>query len=263
MEPILYPALAAWLLAAGLMLILWAISIPLRNAGLVDIGWAGGLALIALLYFVLVDGYLLRRALVTAMGLIWGLRLGSYLLVRTVGREEEGRYRYLRLKWGSAASFRFFFFFQFQAVLDVIFSLPLLLAAVNPDPRLSILELVGFGLWLVAVAGEATADRQLQRFKDRSESAGQVCREGLWGYSRHPNYFFEWLVWVAFFLFALPSPRGWIAIVCPALMLLFLFRITGIPANEQQALRSKGDAYRDYQRTTSPFIPWFPRKHPE
>jgi steroid 5-alpha reductase family enzyme len=114
---------------------------------------------------------------------------------------------------------------------------------------------------LVAIAGESLADAQLAAFKRRA-AKGQVCDAGLWRYSRHPNYFFEWLVWVAYFLFALGSPHGWLAFVGPASILFLLLRVTGIPLTEEQSLRSKGDAYRRYQRTTSAFVPWFPKKSP-
>ena len=133
----------------------------------------------------------------------------------------------------------------------------------NVDPRLHVglAEWLGCALWLVALGGETLADRQLAAFKDDPANRGKVCDSGLWRYSRHPNYFFEWLVWVSFFLFALPSPWGWTTIFAPALMLFFLLRVTGIPYTEQQSLRSKGDAYRAYQRVTSPFIPWFPKSY--
>ncbi len=115
-------------------------------------------------------------------------------------------------------------------------------------------------LWLVAMCGEALADFQLDRFRSQPGNKGRTCREGLWEYSRHPNYFFEWLVWVAFFAFATGTPDGWITIYCPALMLFFLFKVTGIPATEAQALKSRGGEYREYQRTTSVFVPLPPLK---
>ena len=121
-------------------------------------------------------------------------------------------------------------------------------------------EWFGFILWLVALGGETLADRQLAGFKADPSNRGKVCRTGLWRSSRHPNYFFEWLVWVSLFVVALPAPWGWITIFAPALMLFFLLRVTGIPYTEQQSLRSKGDAYRAYQRTTNAFFPWFPKK---
>ena len=115
-------------------------------------------------------------------------------------------------------------------------------------------------LWVVAWLGEAVADAQLAKFKADPASKGRTCRVGLWRYSRHPNYFFEWLTWVAFAWFATSSPNGWIGWISPALILYFLLRVTGIPATEEQALRSRGENYRRYQETTSAFLPWFPKK---
>lgn len=112
---------------------------------------------------------------------------------------------------------------------------------------------------MVALAGEALADRQLAAFKADPGSRGRACRAGLWRYSRHPNYFLEWLVWVAYAAFALTSPWGWTSAYAPLLMLFFLLRVTGIPMAEEQALRSRGADYREYQRTTSALFPWFPK----
>jgi len=147
-----------------------------------------------------------------------------------------------------------------QAALVAIFSLPFLTAAFDPAPALHPLAVAGAALAVAALCGEAVADAQMQTFKADPGSQGKVCERGLWRYSRHPNYFFESLIWWAFFLAALPSPHGWISIICPLLMLYFLFQVTGIPLTEKYALESKGDAYREYQRTTSAFIPWF--RHP-
>ena len=244
----------------GLMLVLWLIHLPLRNAGIVDAGWAGGLALLAVLYAVLAGGYPVRARWIAAMAVLWGLRLAFYLLfTRVIGHPEEGRYLQLRRDWGGNLPLKFLLFFQFQALLCILLSTPFLLAALNQQPQLSAFEYAGSALWLVAWIGEFAADLQLQRFKSNPANRGATCRLGLWRYSRHPNYFFEWLIWVAFALFALGSPYGYLAVFAPMLMLFFLFRLTGIPATEAQALRSKGEDYRQYQRTTSAFVPWFPR----
>jgi steroid 5-alpha reductase family enzyme len=141
----------------------------------------------------------------------------------------------------------------------VFFSLPALLAAVNRDEGFSPFELVAAGLWIVAFTGEVTADRQLERFKSDAAHGGHACQVGLWRYSRHPNYFFESLMWMAYATFASASPGGWTAFLCPATMIFLLFKVTGIPRTEAQALRSRGDEYREYQRTTSAFVPWFRR----
>jgi steroid 5-alpha reductase family enzyme len=245
----------------GLMLTLWLIHLPLRNAAIVDAGWAGGLALLGALYAVKGGGYTVRALLIAGMAVLWGLRLAIYLLfTRVIGQPEEGRYVQLRREWGGNLALKFFLFFQFQALLCVFLATPFLLAALNSRPQLSTFEYGGAALWLAAWVGEFLADSQLRSFKSKPANRGAVCSTGLWKYSRHPNYFFEWLIWVAFAVFATGSPYGYFSLLCPALMLFFLFRVTGIPATEAQALRSKGDAYRRYQHSTSAFVPWFPRE---
>ena len=112
---------------------------------------------------------------------------------------------------------------------------------------------------LIALCGEALSDFQMQRFKADRANDGKVCEAGLWRYSRHPNYFFESLIWWGFFIAALSSPHGWVTIICPLLMLYLLFQVTGIPLTEEYAIKSKGELYRAYQRTTNAFVPWFPK----
>ena len=141
----------------------------------------------------------------------------------------------------------------------MFFSLPALLSAINPSPEWHPLEFAALAIWVVAFAGELTADRQLLAFKTNPNNKGKTCQAGWWRYSRHPNYFFEWVIWVAYALFATASPWGWLAWLCPATLLYLLFKVTGIPATEAQALRSRGEAYRRYQQTTSAFVPWFPK----
>ena len=248
---------AGWILAALVMALLWAWHLRIRNAGIVDAGWTALVAGLAILYANIGDGAWSRRSAIAWMMGPWGARLTGYLLYdRVVGRPEDGRYAELRRRHGASANAWFFWFFQAQAAAAVFFSLPALLVVVNPDPRLSLLELASCGLWVVAFAGESTADRQLVRFKANLANRGRTCQAGLWRYSRHPNYFFEWLLWMAYALFAVSSPWGWTAFACPAVMLFLLFKVTGIPATEAQALRSRGDEYREYQRTTSVFVPW-------
>lgn len=245
---------------AALMFVLWLVHLPLKNAGIVDVGWVYAVAISALIFALLGPGDPARCFTVASMACIWGLRLGTYLLFRVLGHEEDARYAALRREWGGNVTLKFLGFFELQALLAVVFALPALFAALNLEPGLSWVEYLGLTLWIVAVTGEALADRQLKRFKADPANRGRICRLGLWNYSRHPNYFFEFMVWLGFAVFALGSPYGYLALVCPALMLFFLFKVTGIPATEAQALRSKGEAYREYQRQTSAFVPWFPRK---
>ncbi|HEU0123564.1 MAG TPA: DUF1295 domain-containing protein [Bryobacteraceae bacterium] len=255
--------LVGWgaLLAGGLMLGLWLLHLRLHNASVVDPGWAGSLALLGLLYATFGRGYAPRAWMIGGMAAAWGFRLAFFLLLtRVAGRPEEGRYQELRRRWKTNLAWKFLFFFEFQAATCVVLSLPFLASSINPAPEIHLLEYVGLGLWTVAFVGESFADAQLERFKSNPANRGKTCREGLWRYSRHPNYFFEWLIWVAFATFATASPYGYMAWLCPLLMLYFLFRVTGIPATEEQALRTKGDDYRQYQETTSVFIPRLPKE---
>lgn len=251
----------AFLLNLSAMVLVWVLAFRIKNNSIVDIAWSALFSLLALVYAFLGKGYLMRRVMMAGMVVLWSLRLTFHLYRRIAELHpvEEGRYIQLREEWAGKLKSNFFWFFQFQGLLNTFLSLPFLLASYNPDPNFSILEFVGVALWFVALIGEAIADRQLGEFKKKPQNKGLVCQEGLWHYSRHPNYFFEWLVWLSFFVFALGSPFGLATIYCPLAMLYFLLRVTGIPMTEEQAIRTKGDLYREYQRTTNAFFPWFRR----
>jgi steroid 5-alpha reductase family enzyme len=228
----------------ALMLLLWLIHLRTGNAAIVDAGWAGGLALLGILYAVFGGGYELRRALIGAMAAIWGLRLAMHLLTsRIIGHPEEGRYQELRRQWKTNIPLKFLLFYEFQALLCVVLAVPFLLASRNPEPAISPVEWAALALWAIAIAGEATADAQLEAFKSVPSNKGHTCTAGLWRYSRHPNYFFEWLIWMAFALFACASPAGAWGFISPALILYFLLRVTGIPATEAQALCTRGEFF--------------------
>jgi steroid 5-alpha reductase family enzyme len=253
--------LFGWLGAALLMLVLWLIQRRTRNAGLVDAGWAGSLGLLGLGDALFAGGAGPHRLLVGALTATWGLRLAVHLLRdRILGRPEEGRYVALRARWGRRADAFFFPFFQAQALLAAVLSLPFALAAQRSEPRLDAVQVAGALLWLFGLVFESTADAQLARFKAGSANRGRVCDVGLWRFSRHPNYFGEWLIWCGFALLALTGPHGAWGLISPALMLVFILFITGVPPTEAQALRSRGEAYRAYQRRTSVFVPWFPKR---
>jgi steroid 5-alpha reductase family enzyme len=249
-----------WLLAAAVMAMAWAAHLRVRNAGIADVGWAVALVALAVMYAIAGDGDLFRRWGMAAMVGIWGLRLASHLLGdRVIGRREDPRYTELRARDSWVARRAFWFFFQAQAVVAVVMSAPMLVAAFDAAP-LGALEAGAAAVWLVALAGEVAADRQLVAFKRRHPGGGQTCREGLWRYSRHPNYFFEWLVWIAWALYSSGSPLGAAGFIAPAVLLYLLLRVTGIPATEAQAVRTRGDDYRRYQATTSAFVPWWPSR---
>lgn len=228
-----------------------------RNAGIVDVIWAAGLGVAALLMAATGTGALVPRALLAGLGTAWSLRLAWHLWRRVRGEAEDGRYRQLRSSWQDSQP-KFFAFFLAQAALVVLFALPFMAVAANPVGGWSAWMLLAIVIWLVSVSGEAVADAQLRQFRAQAEHRGTTCQSGLWRYSRHPNYFFEWLHWFAYVALAIGSPIGWLAWSGPLVMYVFLRWISGVPWTEAQALRTRGEAYRDYQRRTPMLFPWFP-----
>lgn len=245
-----------------LFALVYVLARVIDNFGIVDIAWSYSFILVAVIYAARGSGWPVRRAVVATMATLWAFRLGSHLLVRIARKhpEEDGRYRQLRMDWGSVFMVKMAGFFQLQAVSVILLAYPFLAACSNPAVGLRPLEWAGIALWLLAISGEALADAQLSWFKAGKGNRGKVCDVGLWRYSRHPNYFFEWLIWVAYFLLAAGSPWGWISILCPACILFLLLRVTGIPMTEEQSVRSKGDLYRRYQERTSAFVPLPPKR---
>lgn len=248
------------LLSTGLLLILWAVQYYRRNAGVVDAGWTLAMLLGAGLYVTFSGGSLDRRVLIALVAIPWSFRLFWHILTdRVIGKPEDGRYQRMREASGRWVQPVFLAFFLFQAILAVLFCLPMGMAASLARPANG-WALAATALGIFAVAMETLADAQLKRWRTNPENRGKTCRIGLWRYSRHPNYFFEWLHWWCYPLFCAGSPLFWPALVFPVLMFLFLWFITGIPYTEAQAIRSRGDDYRRYQQETSMFFPWFPHR---
>lgn len=244
----------------AIMLALWAWQLKSRRADWVDAAWAGGIGLLAVYFAVVGDGSIEKRILIVLVTGTWAFRLARHLAVRLAGHEDEdGRYQAMREHFGERANLFFFFFFIGQGLIAWLFALPAWVVANDPSSALSVWVILGVAIWLISLAGESIADRQLAAFRNNPANKGQVCQIGLWRYSRHPNYFFEWLHWFSYPLIALGAPNQWITWLGPVLMLLFLYRLTGIPYTEKQSLKSRGDAYRAYQQTTSAFVPWWPK----
>lgn len=243
-------------IACTLQLSLWVLQTRIGDASYVDVGWAYGIGILAVVYALLGGGSNPHRVLEAVLVALWSLRLGTHVLNR-LGGHEDRRYAEMRARYGSRANRNFFVFFQAQAAFIAVFSIPALLAAFDDSPRIETVEWVGAAVCAVGVLGEWTADHQLSAWK--RAHPGRTARGGLWRYSRHPNYFFEWVTWIGVALVALPAPWGWVGLLTPAFLLFLILFITGIPPSEQQALRSRGDDYRAYQRETSAFVPWFPR----
>ncbi len=254
------------LIAAGgciaAMLLLWLWQRRSKRADWVDVAWAALIGVQALGYAAFGDGSAEKRVLAAWLAGTWSLRLTRHLWTRLAGHDQEdGRYQAMREHWRARADAGFFWFFMVQALVAFLFALPAWIVANDPSSAIDGWVVAGVAIWLIALIGESIADRQLAAFRADLSNRGKVCQAGLWRYSRHPNYFFEWLHWFSYPLAAIGAPQAWIAWLGPVLMLLFLYRISGIPYTEQQSLKSRGEAYREYQRTTSAFVPWFRREH--
>lgn len=237
-----------------LMTISWFIAGRINFYSLVDAVWAYGIGFLGVFFVIFSDGSIEKNILVVLYSTLWSLRLGTYLTVRLKSHypHEDRRYVDLKNKWGKG---KFFVFFQFQGLSQLLFSLPFLFLAIDADKRFTILNYVGLAVFIVGFLGESIADIQLNKFKKLATNKNLVCNVGLWKYTRHPNYFFEWLIWCGISISAMTSPYGYFGLLSPILMYLTLNYLTGVPAAEDQSLKSKGDLYREYQRTTNRFFP--------
>lgn len=233
----------------------WAWAVRIDNYSIVDAVWAWAIGLAAVVWLVLGEGDAAKRVVAGVMIAFWSVRLGSHLSYRIARAhpEEDGRYRNLRNRWKGKERPMFFGFFGIQAFSVILLALPFYPVSIDAD-HFGIWEATGAALALASIGGEAIADRQKENFR-KSHDHHAVCDVGLWRHSRHPNYFFESLVWVGFYVFACGSANGWMTIHAPLMILFLLLRVTGVPSSEASSLASKGEAYRRYQRRTSVFIP--------
>lgn len=257
--------LAVSLGASVAMMLVWAYQRAVNNGGWTDVGWTfvtGG-AGVAYALWPLDGAISARQWLCAGLIALWSLRLGVHLARRiSASPTEDPRYVRFRRDWAPRFQARMFTFLQVQAAAAAILALVVLPAARNPAPGLGPQDFVGAGLMLAAILGEALADAQLARWKRNPANHGGICEDGLWGWSRHPNYFFEWLVWLGWPIIAIApgNPWGWCTLLGPAFILLLLIKFSGLPPLEAAMLRSRGDAWRDYQRRVSAFVPLPPRK---
>lgn len=251
----------AWLVCATIQLALWAVQEKTRNASIVDVGWAASFTAVACLFGLTAT---VPRSGFLPVGIVvvlWSTRLACYLVVRGAATgPEEGRYVTLRQRWALHASKRFLAFFQAQAALVAVLASAFVVPFVTEPWDNGAVRGLGIVVALSGVAGEALADAQLLRWKREPANRGRVCEVGLWSYSRHPNYFFEWTVWLGFAIYGIAFSGGWIALLPQAIILATIFGVTGIPPTERQAIQSKGEAYRQYQRRVSKFFPLPPRR---
>jgi steroid 5-alpha reductase family enzyme len=234
------------------------------NSGWVDTIWTFSLGLVgagSALWPVAGAAPNARQWLVAALVAIWSLRLGAHIAARTAGITDDPRYAAFAKEWGVDSRRKMFIFLQNQGCGSIPLVFSIFVAARFPGDALRLQDYLGALILLAGIAGEALADAQLKRFRNQPANQGRVCDAGLWHWSRHPNYFFEWFGWLAYPVIAL-SPDylwGWATLLAPVFMYWILVHVTGIPPLEAQMLRSRGDSYRDYQSRTSPFFPLPPQ----
>ena len=249
--------------ACAAMAVAWSMQRRTRKAGWADVFWTFGtgaagvvLALVPLPGHPGPDG---RQVLVAALAGLWSLRLGSHIATRTIHGPDDPRYAKLNTAWGADAPRKMFWFLQVQALTIIPLAITIFAAARNPRPSLDLRDFVGACFLVVAIIGEGLADRQLKTFGRAPQNKGRVCDIGLWRWSRHPNYFFEWIGWLAYPVIAVDLsgayPWGWAALSGPLLIYVLLVHVSGIPPLEEYMLHSRGDAFRVYQKRTSAFFP--------
>ena len=259
--------IAAAMILSAMMAAAWAVQRKTHQSGWADCFWSfaigfGGLAVI----FLPAGGDPNpRHWLVAAMVTFWSMRLGFHILSRTAGaKQEDPRYAELRNQWGAAFQPRLFLFLQIQALCGLGLVVTVYAAAHRPAAALTMTDYTGLALLLLSVLGEAIADRQLRAFGADQANHGKLCDSGLWAWSRHPNYFFEWLGWIAYPIIAIDLSggwwQGWLSLAGPILMYWLLVHASGIPPLEKHMLKSRGPAFKAYMARTSAFFPLPPRK---
>jgi steroid 5-alpha reductase family enzyme len=255
---------------SAIMSVAWLVWRGTRNSGWVDTIWTFGLGVVgvvaALSPLLLFGGLTARQALVAVLIALWSARLGLHIAQRTAGITDDPRYAKLLRDWGASAPQQMFWLLQKQALVSIPLALSMALAALNPLPGLRLQDWLGVLVLLIGIGGEALSDSQLRRFRADPANKYRLCNAGLWGWSRHPNYFFEWLGWLAYPLFAVDVgghawsyPWGFVALAGPLSMYLLLVHVSGIPPLEAHMLERRGDDFRAYQSRTNAFFPSPPR----
>lgn len=243
----------------GGMAVLWLVSLALKDSGIVDVVWGLVFVVMAWIGVAMGTGVQSRRLMLALMVTIWGLRLAIRIGRRNFGKPEDFRYAAWRREAGDAWWWRSLFkVFWLQGVVALVVALPLMAAAVGETPEgLTLLDYLGALIWLVGLGFESIGDAQLDRFKADPANRGTIIRNGLWRYTRHPNYFGDALLWWGFGVVALLTPWGVPALVGPALMSFLLVKVSGV-AMLERAMSSR-PGWDEYAQRTNAFIPWFPR----
>jgi steroid 5-alpha reductase family enzyme len=243
------------------MLLIWIISIIIKNVSIVDIFWGAGFVITNVFYFLNTDGSLPRKIILLVLVSLWGLRLSSYIAWRNRGKGEDFRYREFRKKYGEKRYWWVSLFqtFILQGILMWLISAPLLGAQYYGQNRVpGVLDYAGILLWITGFIFEAGGDYQLATFKSKPANKGKVLSSGLWRYTRHPNYFGDSAVWWGYGLICIGA-GSYLPVAGSLLMTSLIIKVSGVALLEKD-LKDRKPEYREYIEKTSAFIPWFPKK---
>ncbi len=265
---ILADLLAAGIALSAAMACAWQVQRVSGNSGWIDIFWTFGTGAAAVLLALLpadeMEWPQARQGLVAGFAAAWSMRLGLHILARTRTTADDPRYRDMILQWGVHAPARLFWHLQIQAVVGLLLASCVMLAARNPATLFRLQDIAAIFLFLTGMIGETIADAQLYAFKQKAQSRGEICDIGLWRWSRHPNYFFEWLCWLAYPLLAIDfdggHPLGFLAVLAPLCIYWLLVYVSGIPPLEAHMLRTRKAKFNAYRQRTNAFFPWPPRR---
>ena len=243
----------------GVLTALWCLSLRLKDASIVDILWGSGFVLIAWTTFCLTEQPTPRALVLAVLTTIWGLRLSGYLAWRNMGQAEDFRYAAMRKRFGPGfALVSLFIVFWLQGLIMWLVSLPVQVG-ISQAHSWQLWSLAGIIVWTFGIVFESVGDYQLARFKADPANRGQVLDRGLWRYTRHPNYFGDFLVWWGLYLVAVEPASWWWTISGPILMSFLLIRVSGVRLLES-SLQRRVEGYDRYVRRTSAFFPWPPRR---
>lgn len=256
MTPILIQWVPAFYIALSGAVLLWLTSLVFRDASLVDRFWGLGFVGVGGYYFWQVDSPTYRNYLILVLVAIWGLRLSLYIYFRNRNKPEDVRYVAMRAKHPESFWWRSLIgVFLLQGFLVALLSAPIIVVQIFPQSgEWTLLDLVAVMVWGVGFYFEAVGDYQLSKFKRNPSNQGQVCSVGLWGRTRHPNYFGESLMWWAFFLIALGGKWGWATVFSPVLMTYLLLKVSGVALLERNLKKTK-PKYLDYVQRVPAFFP--------
>lgn len=249
----------AALLITIIMCIVWLLSLLKRDMSIVDGFWGLGFIAVACHFAYRLNDLQPKQFLVTYLVCLWGMRLAIHIFYRNMGKGEDPRYQTFRKDWKENTWWiSLFKVFLLQGVLMLVISLSVLNVMTESADYLSPVNQIGVFLWLLGWIFESTADYQLLRFKKNPANKGRVMDQGLWRYSRHPNYFGEVCVWWGMFFISMGSGYWFISILSPLLITYLLLKVSGVTLLEK---RYEGnDKYAEYKRKTSSFFPLPPKK---